>query len=450
MDLRPVQAGCAAETGKKVEGGIVRILPSVLKTDVESALFGQKECAPGVGENMIEILLHRENADCVAPERGQIPDRQRVPVCPELTEGFRNRFLPHVRREESQFAFPRAPFVGREGKVRLLKGTPPEKVFRAVRPGVEHRIADEVRLLLFGAVRRGNGADLFHRAGSASDVGIQKRLHRRLKHAADRRVLVHARRRLRGRMRIRMRRQQIAELPLRLNRPDRRIPRQSFPRGERVHPRSDRSGRILHPDGGGNRIGPVPRVGRFRHDAHAVAFVAQLPAADRRALLQLPDKAADKFHLPLDGKRIGQRIEFLQRRRKKERSAHPAGHDPDNELQMVLLRDGGKCPETADHGLVDSGASARRVGKILPVHPDCADPATIAGKQFDRLEIPPVRKNPQQFASESPETGQIVPDNLFIPQFPHPGPRMGGPVVASDLHSGQILSCLLFLYEIIL
>ena len=231
-----------------------------------------------------------------------------------------------------------------------------------------------------------------------------------------------------------MRSHEVAQLPLHLNRPG-GAARTVVAGRERMHSGGDRAGRILQPDCGRDCIGPVPGDGTtLRQCPHAVGFIAEFPVADRPALLQLMDKAADEADLPLDRTGIRNRIEPVERGRDKETSAHPAGDKADHKFKLVLLGDGAEGAETAKHLLVDSGPAAAGRRQFSPVHQDRAGCIAASDAPFNRLKLLPDGEDPQQPAADGRQPFKIAPDHRFIPLRPHAGSRMRRPVIATNFH----------------
>ncbi|MEI3000965.1 MAG: hypothetical protein V8T86_08715 [Victivallis sp.] len=293
-----------------------------------------------------------------------------------------------------------------------------------MREAVPEHVPQVVAGHFVARLRRPEVAGLFDEGRDAADVAVKPGFGRGMEGVPHRIDRVGPA--VRREKRVRVRAEHVGHFALILNRPCSAFALQ------RMHAGDDRTIGIFNPDRRRDRIAPAPGFRRRVAPGHAVAFVAEVPRRDRRAAAQFANQITHHADLPPDRRRVGDDVHALESRRHMHAARHPAGHQPDDELDAVRLGYAAQLAEPFDHDLVDAGAPGRRIRQRPLAEPHLDEGLAAARQCLNRLEIRPEREHPRDLNAVFGQQPEVGFDDLRAPVAPHCGPGMAGPVVAAD------------------
>ena len=199
-------------------------------------------------------------------------------------------------------------------------------------------------------------------------------------------------------------------------------------RREPVHARHDRARRVGETDGHPDVIHPVVEH-RGPAGPHAVALVAVVPCGNGGMVLHLLDEILHKTRLPHDRLGIDENVALLEHRRNKLSAGHPARHDADDKLDVMLLRHIAEHAETRHHFIVHARPVRKRLVVLEPVAAVVAARETVARQG---LEIAPQREHTHHARAVTRQSLKLLIRNVGPPLAPHVHAGVLRPIVAAD------------------
>ena len=197
-------------------------------------------------------------------------------------------------------------------------------------------------------------------------------------------------------------------------------------RGKSVHAGDDRTGRVCKTNRHADMIHPVVEHG-CTPGTHTVALVAVIPSGDGGMVLHLLNEILHEPRLPHNSLRIDKNVALFKHRRHKLAARHPACHNSNNELDVMLLRHIAEQAETLHHLVIHTGPVGERLVVLEPVAAVVATCETVA---CQRLEIAPQRKHPHHSRSVAGKSFKLLICDIRTPLAPHIHTGVLRPVVA--------------------
>ena len=149
-------------------------------------------------------------------------------------------------------------------------------------------------------------------------------------------------------------------------------------------------------------------------------------------VFEVAHKGLHEAQFPLEHHGIGQHVLGFERDGHEPASAHPAGHDADQHLDVTLLRLIAQEPEMLHRRQAHAGVAQLVVRQQLfaEAHLDGLAHALIERRQ--RLKVRPQREDSNHLHARLLQQTQIVRDHLRTPVAPGVGSRMTAPVVTPN------------------